>query len=369
MRVLINGSFAQSLVNFRGDLICSLVDRGYEVHVSAPSIDASTREKLMGLEAVVHEVQLDRTGSSIISDLKYFFQLRSLIKEHNIDFTINYTIKPNIYGSLAAASAKSTSISMVTGLGYTFYEARNLKQKVLGFVSRTLYRLATGVNKFVIFQNMDDREDFIAAGCLRDPRKARMTNGSGVNTTHFDKRHLPEKPVFLLIARLLVHKGVREYAAAAKQVMAQNTEAVFLLAGFIDEGPDSIAEQELAEWQSDGVQYLGSLDDIRDAMEEASVFVLPAYREGTPRTVLEAMAMGRPIITTDAPGCRETVIEGETGFLVPVKDPNKLAQKMAVLANDAELRAKMGDASYRYCTERFEVNKVNTKLLKDVGLF
>ena len=234
--------------------------------------------------------------------------------------------------------------------------------------SRFLYRRATSANSVVIFQNPDDQADFIGAGALADPAKARLVDGSGVDMTHYASAPLPQQARFLMISRLLGNKGVREYGEAATQLLGEGVNAQFDLAGYFDEGPDSIARNELARWEAAGLNYLGPLDDVRPALSAASVYVLPSYREGTPRTVLEAMAMGRPVITTDAPGCRETVKAGETGILIPVNDIAATAAAMRQLASDAEARQSMGAAGLRYCHQKYAVEKIIAAMLAHLGL-
>lgn len=368
MVVLVNGSLAESLVNFRANLISSLVARGHQVHVSAPGISPEVRARLDQLGALSHQVRLARTGLNPLADLRYYRDLRWLIKEIGADFVLSYTAKPNIWGSLAAARSGVQSASMVTGLGFGFIDGVGLKRWLVQQVQHRLYALATKRNSAVIFQNPDDERDFIAAGCLRDPAKARLVNGSGVDTGSFAPEPLPSGPRFLMIARLLASKGVREYVAAAHLVRAERPDCDFALAGFLDPGPDGISAEELAQWQAKGIRYLGQLDDVRPAIADASVYVLPSYREGTPRTVLEAMAMARPVITTDAPGCRETVVDGVNGLLVPCRDSAALADAMRRLAADPSLRQAMGAAGRQRATARYSVEEVSAATIVALSL-
>ena len=367
-RILLNGSFAPSVTTFRGHLIQDMQAAGHTVHVSVPDVSAEQRSEIEAIGAVLHEVPLDRAGTNPLSDRAYYLRLRALIRHVRPHLVIGYTIKPVIWGSLAARAEGVESASMITGLGYTFVQRRTFLQRLLGFASRWLYRRATGVNRVVVFQNRDDRADFIAAGCLADHAKAKLVNGSGVDLQHFAPRPLPTAPVFLMIARLLVSKGVREYAAAAQQIGAQRPDCRFLLVGNLDKTPDRIGSEELKGWQEAGIEYLGWADDVREPISQASVFVLPSYREGTPRTVLEAAAMGRPVITTDAPGCRETVRDGETGLLVPPRDVPALAAAMERLARDASLRTEMGRRARDYIIGKFAIEQVNRMLMNHLGL-
>lgn len=356
--VLVNGSLAESLVNFRASLILALVARGHRVHVSAPAISPEIHAALRQLGATPHQVRLARTGLNPLADLRYYRDLRRIIKAIGADFVLSYTAKPNIWGSLAAAHSGVQSASMVTGLGFGFIEGIGLNRRLVQRVQHRLYARATRRNSAVIFQNPDDERDFVATGCLDDPAKARRVNGSGVDTGFFAPVPLPAKPRFLMIARLLVSKGVREYVAAAQQVSAERPDCDFALAGFLDPGPDGVSAEELARWQTQGIRYLGRLDDIRPAMADASVYVLPSYREGTPRTVLEAMAMGRPVITTDAPGCRETVTDGVNGLLVPSRNAEALARAMLNMAGDPARRTRMGTAGRSLALSRYSVDHV-----------
>lgn len=366
--VLVNSSYGQSLVNFRARLIEQLVAAGHQVHVTAPDFDDALVARLEGMGAQPHQVPLARTGIGPLSDLRYASRIRRLIREIGADLVLSYTSKPNIWASLAAGSLGVRSASLITGLGYAFIEGGGVKRKLVSTASRILYRLATARNYVVIFQNPDDRADFIAAGCLGERSKARLINGSGVDLDFYSPSPLPDRPIFLMIARLLGAKGVREYAAAASQILSRRTDARFLLAGYRDEGPDCIAAGELDGWIGDGIEYLGPLDDVRPAIRQSSVYVLPSYREGTPRSVLEAMAMGRPIITTDVPGCRETVVDGKNGLLVPPRDRESLAAAMESLIEQPHLRAEMGARSLELCRSKYDVEEVNAALLEHLGL-
>lgn len=363
--ILLLASYAPSLINFRGPLIRDLSAAGHSVSVAAPDMMQPLREQLMMLGAEAYDTPLNRTGTGILADLRYAATLRRLIQNVRPDVVLTYTIKPNIWGAFAAARLCVPSVAMVTGLGYAFTDAgkARIKQRIIRMISRNLYRAATRRNARVIFQNPDDRDDFCAAGCLDDHSKIGMVNGSGVDMDHYAPAPLPEVPSFLMIARLLKNKGVREYAQAAAVVRRTHPHARFALAGPFDDGPDGIDAKDLQQWQDDGLGYLGALDDVRPALREAQVYVLPSYREGTPRSVLEAMAMGRPVITSDAPGCRETVQNGVNGFLVPVRDPDTLAARMRDMIDDPARTARMGQEGLRIAREKYDVRKVNQTLM------
>jgi glycosyltransferase involved in cell wall biosynthesis len=364
MRILLNGSYAPSLLNFRGPLLAALVERGLEVHVSSPDITPEIESKLRAMGVMAHNLPLKRTGRGLMSDLGYFHALLGLMRGIRPDIVLGYTVKPNIWGSFAARMTGARSYSWITGLGYIFIEGDETGRKLTQFVAQRLYRLATGFNRKVIFQNPDDMADFIAAGCLADPAKTAMVNGSGVDTAHFAPVPLPDAPVFLLIARLLRAKGLAEYGEAVRMLKDKLPEARFQLAGMLDEGPDGISQTELDSLIAGGVEYLGELADVRPAIAAASVYVLPSWREGTPRTVLEAMAMGRPIITNDVPGCRQTTVDGVNGLLIQPRDATALAAAMERLGKDAALRAQMGAASLTRVREIYAVERVNEAMMQ-----
>ena len=311
--VAIVASYPDSVILFRGALIDDLIAGGATVHVAAPDLGPESRWRKAVEErgAVAHEVPLHRTGLNPVRDAWTLVGLGLLFLKIRPDVLIGYTIKPVIYGTVMAwITGVPRRFALITGVGYLFTGDRR------GFLSglvRRLYRFALGKADTVFFQNPDDRALFTDVGILSHSTSVVVVNGSGIDVEAFTVKPLPEgDAVFLMIARLLSDKGVREYAEAAAKVRDAWPNARFRLAGWIDDHPDAISEQELESWIEGGnIEFLGYLDDVRPAIEAATVYVLPSYREGTPRTVLEAMAMGRPIITTDAPGCRETVVAGE----------------------------------------------------------
>jgi len=325
---------------------------------------------LESLGAEVFETPLQRNGTGIWTDISYLSMLTRLFKRLRPDLLLTYTIKPNIWGGFAASRAGVPSVSMVTGLGYAFSGAGGgWALKISRWLARRLYRASTRRNIRVIFQNPDDRDDFCGQGCLADKTKIRMVNGSGVDLQRFRNAPVTEAPAFVMIARLLVSKGVREYIEAARLVKQRHPEAQFILVGPQDHGPDSINHELYSCLVNEGiVSWTGPTEDVRPAIRDAAVVVLPSYREGTPRSVLEAMAMGRPIVTTDAPGCRETVVNGENGFLVPVRNSEALAKAMSRFIEEPTLIAAMGERSYEIVRKKYAVEKVNSEVLKILGI-
>ncbi|MGA9582252.1 MAG: glycosyltransferase family 4 protein [Allosphingosinicella sp.] len=368
-KVLLLGSYAPSLINFRGPLIAAMVERGHEVFAAAPDIDPDVAAKLVALGATPVPVVLGRTSLNPVATWRSGRQLRALVERIAPDVMIAYTIKPVVLGAAAARAARVPFFAaMITGMGYAFLGGLNPKRLAIRLVAMLMYRRALAASQLAIFQNEDDRSDFRRMRLLPAARPTLIVNGSGVDLDHFTPEPVPEQPCFLMIARYLRDKGIREYGAAAARLKAEFPEVRVRLAGWLDEAPDAIGQAELDSIVAGGVEDLGMLADVRPAIAEASVYVLPSYREGTPRTVLEAMALGRAAITTDAPGCRNTVVDGENGFLVPVGDSEALYRAMRRFVEEPALAVRMGGKSLRIVQEKFDVNKVNAAILEGTGL-
>ena len=357
----------RTVYNFRGDLVKEIVSKGYEVIVTGP--DQTDVEKITALGARFETVPVNKNGTSIIGDLKYLLKLYKLFKKEKPDITLGYTVKPVVYGAIAAKLAGVKNInSMVTGGGYTF-TSKSFKARLLSFVVRILYRFGFLVSDNIIFQNPDDLKQFCEMGLLKK-QKCHTVNGSGVNMEHFTPTEYPKKTTFFMLSRLLKSKGVVEYLEAAKTVKEKYPDTRFYLLGKYETTMQDAVEKEYVErFIKDGiVERFEETSDVRPYYSDCSVYVLPSYREGTPRTVLEAMAMGRPIITTDTNGCRETVIDEKNGFLVPIKDSEKLAEAMIRFAETPNLVELMGQESINYCRAKFEVGIINREMLKILSI-
>jgi glycosyltransferase involved in cell wall biosynthesis len=258
---------------------------------------------------------------------------------------------------------------MITGLGMAL-GGEQRRSRWLRPMIGLMCRLSVGHSRRIFFQNPDDLRAFERLGIVRDAEQPVLINGSGVDLEAFRPAPLPASISFLLIARLFREKGIREYVEAARLIRARHPQVRFRLVGWIDRHAGAIPEDELAGWQREGViEFLGRLEDVRDAIAASSIYVLPSYyREGTPRTVLEAMAMGRPVVTTNAPGCREPVRHGVNGYLVPPRDVRALAQALQRFIDQPQLMATMGRQSRRLAEERYDVHKVNAVILQTMGL-
>lgn len=371
MKIVVLASFASSLVNFRGHLIEQMVKSGHAVTACAPGDDPAIAAAMAEYGASYRAIELDRTGTSMLADLGTIRRLRALFAELRPDVLFAYTAKPVIYGGIAAWFAGvPRAYALITGLGYMFTEGGGLKRGLLRRATSGLYRFGLSRCAGVFFQNGDDLEEFKARRIVNGGQTLIRVDGSGVDVQAF--AHVPpavEPPVFLLIARLLADKGIREYAAAARTLRARFPDARFQLLGPKDDHPNAISAAELAAWQDEGViDYLGETADVRPHLQACSVYVLPSYREGMPRTVLEAMATGRAIVTTDVPGCRDTIEAGENGFLVPPRDPDALAQAMIRFIEKPALADIMGQVSRKIAERRFDVHGVNRVMLQAMDL-
>ncbi|MBQ4860877.1 glycosyltransferase family 4 protein [Pseudoalteromonas sp. MMG013] len=368
MKIIVIGTLPSSLYNFRGDLLRKMVAEGHDVIAMASNASKEDISKIEQLGVSYLDYDVQRSGLNPLKDIRTFIQLNKVIKLHNPHIILSYTIKPVIWGGIAArVNGVEGFIALITGLGFAFQEG-GVKRRLLTSMVKKLYRFSLKKAQSVIFQNEDNRTTFIE-NTIVDKSKCYRVNGSGVNLSHYQKCALPKSPSFLLIARLLGEKGIREYFHAAEQVKRTHPEAVFGLVGPVDPSPDGISEEEVSTWHNKGViDYKGATSDVRQFIAECNTFVLPSYHEGMPRTVLEAMAMSRPILTTNVPGCKETVVNGENGFLVPKGNVNDLAVRMSWLIDNADKLEEMGEKSYQMALDKFDVKKVNDDLFEIMEL-
>jgi glycosyltransferase involved in cell wall biosynthesis len=351
-------------------LINTWKSRGHSIIAAAPGITPSIRFQLSQIGARAAECPIYRTKKNPFSDIGSIYSLLRLFKRFQPDYFFGYTIKPVIYGSIAAHLAGIPSIfSMVTGLGRLFNN-RPRKTNLLNMLLLHLYRFAISHNNGILFQNPEDESLFKRLRITKPDATTTVVNGSGINTESFIQKPLPDDISFILAARLIEEKGVRYYYRAAKQLKQRYPQTKFLVAGWIDGSETSISAREFQKWIEEGIlEYLGHLADIRPALERSSVFVLPTfYREGVPRSILEAMATGRPIITTDTPGCRSTVLPYVNGILIRPKNEPDLALAMQYFLENPHDVEKMGHASRRLAKEKFDVHTINRHICAFMGL-
>jgi glycosyltransferase involved in cell wall biosynthesis len=326
-RLLLSVNTSWNIVNFRASLVRALQARGFDVLAATPGDGYAARLAELGCRHI--PISMDNKGTNPAKDAALFLRYIDLMRRERPDVYLGWTIKPNIYGSLAAHSLGIPAVNNVSGLGTAF-----IRDGWLTRIVKMLYRMALGRSACVFLQNGEDRDLFISASLVK-PERARLLPGSGVDLDRFAPAPLvPRGPdegtVFILIARLLWDKGVGEYIEAARQVKSKVPSAQFKLLGFLDvENQTAIPRETVARWESEGiVEYLGHTDDVRPHIAASDCVVLPSYREGTPRSLLEAAAMARPLITTDTAGCREVVDDGVNGWLCKVKDASDLADRM-----------------------------------------
>ncbi len=360
------------MLNFRGPLIRDLVEAGVQVHALAPDYDDDLRQKILALGAFPVDFHLIRTGVNPICDGLDTLRLTALLRRLRPDVTLGYFIKPVIFGTLAAwLAGVPRRVAMIEGLGYVFTDSGSrqpLRRKLLRTLVSKLYRFSLARAHKVIFLNRDDLAEFVDVG-LVDKAKVVNLGGIGVDLADWPLNPPLIQPVtFLLVARLLKEKGISEYVQAARQVKALHPNVRFVLLGGLDPNPGSLNQAEVDGWVEEGVLEWPGHVAVRPWLKQASVFVLPSYREGVPRSTQEAMAMGRAVITTDAPGCRETVDEGVNGFLVPVRNVPALTQAMLRFVENPALIAAMGHESRRLAEKRFDVHAINARLLKILGI-
>ncbi|KWV92895.1 glycosyltransferase family 4 protein [Erythrobacter sp. YT30] len=372
MKIVVLSSLAFSLINFRGQLLAEMRRAGHQVVAVAPDDDPRVREKLgeMGIDFKI--VPMARTGTNPIADLQTISAYVSLLKREEPDVVVAYTQKPIIYGGIAGRIAGiKRYYALMSGLGYLFSEAaegRNLLKKVFC----RLYRSGLANAQRIFVFNSDDKQDMLDAGIIDGDAPVLQVPGSGVDLERFVTSSAPDSPIrFLMIGRLMRDKGIWEYAEAAKTVNERFPEARFSLIGRPEPAnPTGLNEADVERLKQDyPIEVIPETNDVPSFLAESHVFVLPTYyREGLPRTILEALAVGRAVITTDMPGCRDAVSDGENGFLVEPRSASSLADAMAKLAADKNLVKKMGAHSRHLAETVYDVRLVNKLLMDEMSL-
>ena len=362
--VVIAANSSWNLVNFRGNIIAALQRRGYRVVAIAPRDEYSAGLEALGVEH--RALDFRSAGISPLHDARLLLRYVALLRAIRPAIFLGYTIKPNIYGSLAARLLGIPAINNVSGLGTVF-----IKQGLITRVAVFLYRLALRRSATVFFQNEEDRDQFVAARMVA-PRQARLLPGSGIDLERFTATAPPSGQgfCFLLIARLLWDKGVQEYVDAARIVKRSHPEARFQILGFADvDNRTAVPRATLDRWVSEGlIDHLGATDDVRPFIAASDCVVLPSYREGLPRSLLEASAMARPIVATDVPGVRDAVDDRVTGLLCAVRSAPALAEAMlAMIALSPAERGAMGQAGRARVERGFGIDEVTRRYVDAIG--
>lgn len=362
MKILILSSHTQSLFWFRADMMSFFFNKGHHIIAVGPESENEWQSNFDSIGVRYRQIDVTRNGVNPLNDLKTYLSVRKVLQEEKPDKIFVYQAKTIAYGVMAANHLGISEVyPMVAGLG-SIFRGSGLKNKVIKFVMSRLYRNAFSVSKKIIFQNNDDLNEIVNLG-LVDKTKCTIVNGSGVNIERFTKTELPEKFTFLYIGRLIKDKGISEYLEACNVIKSKYPDVRCLLVGPFDTNPSALKPEELQVYIDNGIiEFFGEQKDVRPYINQCSVYVLPSYHEGTPKTVLESMAMGRAIITSDAPGCRETVQDNLNGFLVPVKDVSALVDKMEILINDQIKLQMFANESYKIALDKYDVNKVNASI-------
>lgn len=368
MKVVVLSSFTTSLFWFRIDMMKSFLDAGCEVLAVGEAPEAEWVPRFQELGIRYRQIPVQRNGTNPLRDLKTLKALYALLKEERPDKIFSYQAKTVIYGGIAASLLGIREVyPLIAGVGSIFL-GDGLKKTLVRKVLVAEYKLGLKHAPRVFFQNRDDLAVFTSNGIL-PAEKAVMLNGSGVNVDKFLPTALPQEPSFLCISRLIRDKGVCEYLEATRKIHKLHPQVRCVLVGPFDTNPSAIKPEELQPYLDDGsVEYVGEQKDVAPWLRDCTAYVLPSYHEGTPKTVLEAMASGRPTITTDAPGCRETVEDGVNGYLVPVKDVDAIVAAMEKIIADPAKTAQMAANARRIAEDKYDVRKVNLKIRETMNI-
>ncbi len=333
----------------------------------APSHDEGVVAKLKKIGISFKQISMKRASISPVADIIYIFKLYNYFSKIRPDMVFSYTMKPALFASAAASLARIPRITcMLTGLGIAF-TATTFKARIAANAIKLLGKMFLKRADAIIFHNEDDLNAVVASGMVAR-KQCHVVNGSGVETNHFTEAELPKEVSFLFIGRLLREKGIREYVDAATALHKNYPDIKCRIVGGLDQNSGSIKQEEVQSWQDKGyIEYIGVVDDVREAIKNCSIFVLPSYREGRPRSTLEAMSMGRGIITSDAPGCRQTVEVGVNGLLAPVGDSKGIYKHMAYFVENPDEIISMGAASRKIAVEKYDAKAVSNHMLELIG--
>lgn len=368
MKIAVLSSHTSSLFWFRMDMMKDFIKDGHTVIALGSEPEAEWKKRFRENGIDYRQLPVDRNGINPLKDLRTLKSLLKFMKREKPDKVFAYQAKTVVYGSIAAKMSGISEIyPLIAGLG-SIFRGEGFRNSIIKGIMKLEYWIACKCSRKVFFQNHDDRNEFINNGLI-DENKTFIVNGSGVDLEKFKACALPKDTVFLFIGRLIKDKGILEYLEACRAVKKKYPKVRCLLVGPYDSNPSAIKPEDLEPYINNGtVEYFGEQNDVRRFIGQCSTYVLPSYHEGTPKTVLEAMAMGRSIITSDAPGCRETVRDGLNGFLVPVKDVQVLVDKMEYLVCNPDTNRIMGAKSEKIVIEKYDVKVVNKTIMEIMGL-
>lgn len=367
MRIAIVSNSSFSLINFRKELMFELINKGHEIFAFAPDFDKETKQFLNknGITAVPYKIS--RSSINPYTEVSTILELRRKFTDLDINLSLAYFLKPVIYSAIASHfSGVGRNISLIEGLGFSFTNDNvfNIKRSVSQICLRFLLKISGHLSRAIIVLNEQDLTDLKMLK-ITSEEKLHLLGPIGVDIDSWsiDKR-FPQRPTFIMAARLIKEKGVKEFLEAAKYVKSRNSDVRFILLGSIDDHPSQIKRTYIEGFVEAGIIEWPGHVDVKPWLADSSVFVLPTfYREGVPRSIQEAMVVGLPVITSDIPGCRETVVHNETGYLIPPQDKNALIEAMLKFCNDPEKIRSMGRAGRSFALEHFDIDRQNEKLI------
>lgn len=368
MKIAVLSSHTPSLFWFRMDMMLDFIARGHDVVAIGNENEEKWQDKFNENGIKYRCAIIQRNGTNPFKDLQTLSSLKKLLKHEKPDKIFTYQAKTVIYGGIAANQLGITEVyPLIAGVGSVFL-SENIKARIVRFILKNEYRIGMRKCPNIFFQNSDDVDVFTQNRIINKDRIV-MINGSGVSLEKFTVQPLPDTFAFLCIARLIRDKGVYEYLQACRMIIERHPQVRCLLVGPFDTNPSALKKEELQPYIDDGIiEYFGEQSDVRPYLAQCNVYVLPSYREGTPKTVLEAMATGRAVITTDAPGCRETVLDGQNGYLVPIKGIDALAERMEFLINSPETVVRMASVGRKIAEGKYDVKLVNNTIVETMKL-
>lgn len=369
MKIMVISSETSTMFFYRKDMMLEFLRQGNQVVAAGDAPEDKWGKAYEEIGVRYRQFYVKRNGLNPADDIKTLASLKKLIAEEKPDKIFAYHSKSVVYGSIAAKMNDIDEMyALIAGLG-SIIRGSGFKNSIIRTVLKSEYKYAFKLCKAVITHNSEDRQLLLDEKFTKDAAKVKTVNGSGVNLEKFMYSETEKTNIFLFIARLIGDKGIREYMRAAEIVKGSHPEAVFRIVGPYDTNPSAIKPEDVEKYVSAGtIEYVGELSDVTPQLNECMVFVLPSYHEGTPKTVLEAMATGRPVITTDVPGCRAAVKDGVNGYLVPAKNAEALAEKMIYMLEHFDEAVELGNTGRKIAEDKYDAVKVNRSILKIMNI-